>query len=258
MGRVSFDVPADAYARFMGRFSGPLAIALLDRIGDRLGNQVLDVGCGPGALTAALADRLGRDRVVAADPSASFVQAVREAVGAHTVAATAEQLPLSDGVFSAALAQLVVHFMADPVRGLTEMARVTNTGGLLAASVWDNAGGGSPLATFWQAARDLDPSAQDESNRAGSGRGELGALADAAGWVQVLESALDIEVPQPGFEAWWEPFTLGVGPAGAYVAALRADAREQLRNRCEQLVPAGPFVVPARAWLVVGSAAGST
>jgi trans-aconitate methyltransferase len=251
---MSFDVPADAYAQFMGRFSAPLAVALVDQLGDRLGSRVLDVGCGPGALTEVLIDRLGRDQVVAADPSAPFVHAVYDALGAQTVAATAERLPFSSGAFGAALAQLVVHFMADPVRGMAEMARVTTGGRLLAASVWDSHDGGSPLSTFWQAARDLDPSVKDESERAGSGRGQLGELANAAGWVDVAESALEIEVAQPGFDGWWEPFTLGVGPAGAHVAGLPEESREQLRARCRELLPTGPFVVPARAWLVVGSA----
>ena len=148
----------EAYDRFMGRYSALLAPQLADFAGVHDGQQVVDVGCGPGALTAELVRRVGADAVAAVDPSPPFVEAVRTRYpGVDVRLAPAEELPFADRVFDAALAQLVVHFMSDPLAGLAEMARVTRRGGVVAACVWDHAGGKGPLGLFWDAARELDP-----------------------------------------------------------------------------------------------------
>ena len=126
---MSFDVSADAYLRFMGRYSEPLAARFADLAGIRPGQRVLDVGCGPGALAAELVSRVGAGAVSAVEPSASFVAAARDRLpGVDIRRSPAEQLPFGDGVFDAAMAQLVVHFMTDPVAGLREMGRVTRPG----------------------------------------------------------------------------------------------------------------------------------
>ena len=116
---MSFDVSADAYMQFMGQYSELLAVRFADLAGIQRGQQVLDLGCGPGALTAELVSRAGADAVSAVDPSPSFAAAVRERLPWVDVRlSAAEKLPFPEGAFDAALAQLVVHFMADPVAGL--------------------------------------------------------------------------------------------------------------------------------------------
>ncbi|MEP7054891.1 MAG: methyltransferase domain-containing protein [Actinomycetota bacterium] len=248
---MSFEVAADAYDRFMGRFSEPLAALFADVAGLRPGQRVLDVGCGPGALTAQLVDRLGAENVSAVDPSAAFVAAAGERFPEVDVrSAGAENLPFADGQFDATLAQLVVHFMADPVAGLREMARVTRRGGTVAACVWDNAGGTGPLAAFWAAVRGLDPAAIDESELPGGAEGQLAELCEAAGLERIESSTLPVSVPIASFDEWWQPFTLGVGPAGVYVAQLTDQERDNLRARCAELVPVGPFELSATAWCV--------
>jgi SAM-dependent methyltransferase len=248
---VSFSVAADSYDRFMGRYSGPLAPRFADVAGVASSDRVLDVGCGPGALTAELVRRVGAERVCAVDPSEPFVAAARERLpGVDVRRAPAEALPFDDGTFDAALAQLVVHFMADPVAGLTEMRRVTRRGGVVAACVWDHGGGAGPLSAFWSAARELDPGVDDESLLAGAREGHLAALALAAGLVEVESSDIVVEVEHPSFDEWWEPFTLGVGPAGAYTAALDEADRAALREACRARLSDGPFTVSARAWAV--------
>jgi SAM-dependent methyltransferase len=250
---VSFTVGADAYDRFMGRYSVLLAAQLADFALIAIGQQVLDVGCGPGALIAELVRRLGPDAVSAVDPSEPFVAAAQQRhPGVRVQRAAAEQLPFADQTFDAALAQLVVHFMADPVSGLREMARVTREEGVLAACVWDHAGGRGPLGVFWEAALELDRDAEDESQLAGVREGHLAQLFRAAGLREVEEGAFSVDVEHPSFEEWWEPFTLGVGPAGAYAAGLDATRQAQLRERCRELLPAAPFVVTARAWAARG------
>ena len=274
-----FDVSADAYLRFMGRYSEPLAAQFADLAGldggtgpgvqtgpgaqsgpgvqanAGPGRRLLDVGCGPGALTAELVRRAGADAVSAVEPSASFAAAVRERLpGVDVRQAAAERLPFAAGTFDAALAQLVVHFMADPVMGLQEMSRVTRPGGVVAACVWDHAGGRGPLAVFWSAVRELDPAADDESDLAGAREGDLARLFAQAGLSEIRTTTPTVWARYTSFDQWWEPFTLGVGPAGAYVAALPPEDRAALRERCRRLLPAAPAEVTATAWAVTGRA----
>jgi SAM-dependent methyltransferase len=252
---MSFDVAAEAYDRFMGRYSALLAPQMADFAGVRAGQRVLDVGCGPGALTAELVARLGSAAVAAVDPSKPFVAAVQARhPGVEVLQAPAERLPFPDRSFDAALAQLVVHFMSDPIAGLGEMARVTHRDGVIAACVWDHAGGQGPLSLFWQAARRLDPGVDDESKLAGTRAGHLAELFEAAGLHDIVETAISVRREHASFEAWWEPFTHGVGPAGSYVAGLDTERQAELRETCRTMVPPAPFVLTALAWAARGLA----
>jgi SAM-dependent methyltransferase len=246
---------AGAYDRFMGRFSEPLADRMLDVLDPRQGQRAVDVGCGPGAMTSRLAAALGPGAVAAVDPSASFVSAVRSRLPDVEVArASAERLPFEDDRFDVAVAQLVVHFMTDPVAGLTEMGRVTRRGGTVAACVWDNAGGGGPLSVFWAAVARIDPTASGERESAGSQEGHLAELASAAGLHDVESRTLSVQVPFATFEEWWAPYTLGVGPAGAYVRGCDDERREAVRAACEAALPPAPFELTASAWCVTARA----
>lgn len=248
---MSFDVGADAYGRFMGRYADPLAPLFADWAGVAAGQRALDVGCGPGALTAQLVERLGADHVAALDPSVSFVAATSARFPEVDVrAGVAEQLPYPDDTFDVTLAQLVVHFMGDPVTGLREMARVTRPGGVVATCVWDHAGDHGPLSLFWRAVKQLDPEARDEGGLAGAHEGHLVELAEAAGLGMIEPTRLTITVPYATFDEWWEPFTLGVGPAGQYVRGLDASGRQALRDHCAAALPAAAFEVHASAWCV--------
>lgn len=252
---MSFTSGADQYDRFMGRYSAPLAPVFTNFAQLADNERVLDVGCGPGALAHELVGRLGPASVCAVDPSEAFVAAARDRLpGVRVERAGAESLPFEDRSFDAALAQLAVHFMADPVAGLREMRRVTKVSGVVAACVWDHAGGHGPLGVFWEAARVLDVDVDDESSRAGTRRGHLAELLETAGLCEIEQEALSVEVEHPSFEEWWEPFTLGVGPAGAYVAHLSARQRDRLRGVCRARLPDGSFVIPARAWAARGLA----
>lgn len=142
--------------------------------------------------------------------------------------------------------------MTDPMAGLREMRRVTRPGGVTAACVWDHAGHQAPLTAFWQAVASVDPEARDESAQAGAREGHLAELFRTAGLRDIEDTALPARVRYASFEAWWEPYTLGVGPAGAYVAGLDGARRAQLRDRCRELLPDAPFTLAARAWAARG------
>ncbi|ROR67448.1 class I SAM-dependent methyltransferase [Agrococcus jenensis] len=254
---MGFAVSAESYDRFMGRFSVPLAAVFADFSGVAAGaaGAVLDVGSGPGALTDELLARGAT--ATAIDPSPSFVAAARARhPSVEVVEGVAEALPFADAVFDAALAQLVVHFMRDPVQGLAEMARVTRHGGAVAACVWDHATG--PLGVFWAAVATLHDGPGEppsEARRPGAHRGELGDVLRAAGLRDVREEPIAVTVAFSDVDSWWQPFELGVGPPGDHVAGLDAAARERLRDRCAELLPEPPFEVRAVAWAARGTRA---
>jgi SAM-dependent methyltransferase len=249
-----FEVAAEKYDRFMGTYSSRLAPLFADYAGVTAGQRIVDVGCGPGALTDELLRRIEPDALAAVEPSEPFVAAAR---ARHPVVevrqAAAEALPFADGEFDAALAQLVVHFMADPVQGLREMRRVARPGGTVAACVWDHAGGIGPLSPFWNAVHRLDPDAPDESKMAGAREGHLAELFREAGLDGVEDTALTVSVQHAGFDAWWELFGLGVGPTGVYMAQLDDDGRAALREAAREEFPADG-IVRASAWAARGRA----
>jgi len=250
---MAFNVPAESYDQFMGRYSKPLAPLFADFAGVTTGQRALDVGCGTGALTSELVARLGANAVAAVDPSAPFVAAMRERFPDLTIdQAGAEALPFPSESFDVALAQLVVHFMGDPARGISEMARVTGAGGTVAACVWDHFGGHGPLAAFWESARVLQPGVNDESGLPGVREGDLDRRFRDAGLGAVESTALTVEVTHPSFEEWWQPFTGGVGPAGQFVAGLEPSARDRLRSICLERLGSGSFIVRAVAWAARG------
>lgn len=249
-----FAVPAATYDRFMGRYSTQLGPNLADLAGIRLGQRVVDVGCGTGALTGELVKRLGAPQVTAVDPSEPFVAAVREKfpqVEVHQ--ASAEALPLTDARFDAALAQLVVHFMTDPLQGIGEMRRVTRQGGVVAACVWDYGGRRGPLSPFWEAARRFDPEVPDESERAGTREGHLRELFEAAGLKEIGETTFSATVEHANFDDWWAPFSQGVGPVGAYLNGLDPSQRDRIAGEARASLEPFPLVLTGYAWAVRGT-----
>ena len=253
-----FRAPADAYDRHIGRYGAELARELIAAAGVQPGDHVVDVGCGPGALTGELAALVGADRVAAVDPSEPFAAACAARLpGVHVLVGTAEALPFDDGEFDAALAQLVVNFMTEPETGVREMRRVTRAGGTVAAAVWDYAGQMTLLRRFWDAALALDPAAAplDEGRCMPHCTPEsLGALWSSAGLADVRVEPVEVSAAYDGFEDLWAPLERGVAPSGAYAVSLDPAARAALKAAFRERLGAGdaPFSLTARAWIVTG------
>jgi SAM-dependent methyltransferase len=259
-GAETFRASADAYNRHVGRYGGQLASALIAFAGVEPGMRALDVGCGPGALTAALAEQLGTASVCGADPSEPFAAACRARLpGVDVVVAAGEDLPFTDGTFDAVLSQLVVNFMRDAEAGVREMARVTRAGGVVASCVWDYAGEMTLLRGFWDAAREVDPehaAAADEGVvMRWCAEGELAELWRLAGLRDVRFGPLVVRATYNDFEDLWAPFPTGVAPSGAYGKSLDDDRRAALHDAYRRRlgVSDGPFELTARAWAVVGT-----
>lgn len=250
-GARTFAVTGATYDSFMGRYSSVLATPFADAADVAPGRTALDVGCGPGALTAVLVSRLGAQAVRACDPSPPFLDAcVARHPGVVVRAGRAESLPFEDASVDHALAQLVLHFVTDPERAAREMARVVRPGGVVGACVWDLADGMQMLRQFWDAALSLDPDAPDEARALRFGRpGEIAELFTSVGLEDVRESTLTVASTYTSFEELWAGFLAGVGPAGAYCLSLAEEDRVRLRSalfaRCGS--PAGPFRLGAVA-----------
>jgi SAM-dependent methyltransferase len=259
-GRPLFHAPAEGYDRYIGRYGPSLASELIAFAGVERGSRALDVGCGPGPLAAALAERLGGSNVVAVDPSEPFAAACRERVPqSEVVVAAAESLPFEDGSFDATLSQLVVNFMSNPEAGVREMARVTAPSGIVASCVWDYAGGMTMLRAFWDAAREVDPeggAAADEDDMPWCGEGELADLWRSVGLEDVRFGALTAQATYDGFDDLWSGFLAGIGPGGAFTASLDDERRAVLRDAFRRRLGVGddPFELTARAWAVSGVA----
>jgi SAM-dependent methyltransferase len=255
-GAKTFRTSGSAYDRFMGRYSMPLAALFADAAAVGGGQRVLDVGCGPGALTRVLVDRLGAASVAACDPSPPFVEECANRLpGVEVRLGRAEQIPFDDGEFDAALAQLVLHFVSDPPAGVGEMRRTVRSGGVVGACVWDFADGMEMLRHFWNAALALDPEAPTEARTLRFGRpGEIVELFRAEGLVEVAESELTVSSTYRDFEELWSSVLEGIGPAGAFALSLPADRLEQLRRNLYERVgePDGAFTLGAVARCAIG------
>ncbi len=246
----------EAYDRHVGRYGAALSRAHIEAAGVRPADRVLDVGCGPGALTQALAETVGPERVAAVDPSASFVEVCRRRVlGADVRVGTAEELPNFGTRFDVVMSQLVVNFMTDAVAGVQAMRAVARPRGLVTSCVWDYADAMTMLRVFWDAALELDPDAPDEGKTMRHcSEHELSALWEHCGLDDVQSGQLVVEASYDSFDDYWAPFPSGLGPSGAYCASLDPDSQNALRLECFRRLgePSEPFTLRARAWFVRG------
>lgn len=255
-GARSFLATGQDYDRFMGRYSIPLAAAFADFATVVSGQSALDVGCGPGALTGVLADRLGVAAVSAVDPSPPFVaECATRHPGVTVRPGRAEALPFDDAGFDRVLAQLVLHFVTDPAQVATEFRRVLRPGGVAATCVWDAGAGMEMLRLFWESAQLVDPRvAEDAGALRFGGPGEIAELLTAASFEDVEETTVEVRSTYAGFEELWSGFLAGIGPAGTFCLSLTEERRAVLHDELFDGLggPAGEFWLTATARCVRG------
>ena len=250
---------ADAYDVYIGRWSRLVASEFVDWLDVPAGRRWLDVGCGTGALTAAILDRCNPSEVIGVDPSEHYVASATATVTDPRVRfelADAAHLPI--GVADVVVSGLSLNFVPDLSAALEAM-RAAAPGGVIAAYVWDYAGKMELIRHFWDAAVELDPSAADfdEAARFPICRSDLLVeLWEAVGLRDVEARPIDVPTVFPDFDAYWTPFLGGQGPAPGYVSALDERRRRDLHERIRAALPAqtdGSIHLVARAWAIRGT-----
>lgn len=248
------------YESYIGRWSRGIAPLFLAWLDQPAGRRWLDIGCGTGALCAAILDRAAPSSLIGAEPSPGFRELASRNLGerARLLAASAEEMALTSGSCDVVVSGLVLNFLPDLRAALTEMRRVCTPGGTLAAYVWDYADGMEIIRRFWESAVSLDPAASgfDEGTRFALCRpAALKTAFERAGLVEVETTSLELDAAFAGFDDYWQPFLGGQGPAPAYAMSLTEEQRSRLRAKLKaDLAPAdgGGITLRARAWAVRG------
>lgn len=252
---------AEAYERYVGRWSRPVARAFVGRLAVPPGAAWVDVGCGTGALVQAILEQGDPRAVTGLDRSEGFIEAARQQLTDGRVqfqVADAAHLPLDSGSQDAAVSGLVLNFVAEPARMLSEMCRVTRPGGLVAAYVWDYGGGMAMMRHFWDAAVAVQPddARLDQAERFPLCQpGPLSGLWQEAGLSEVTVSEIEIPTIFHDFSDYWAPFLGKQGAAPTYLASVDDRTREQIRATLQARLepePDGTIALTARAWTVQG------
>jgi SAM-dependent methyltransferase len=257
----------DSYDAYMGRWSRLIAPQFLTWLDLPEGLDWLEVGCGTGALSAAILARCRPRSLIAIDPSEGFLATARAAVADQRVVfrqGDAQSLDVGTASRDAVVSGLVLNFVPDRPKALSEMTRVARAGGTVGFYVWDYPGGGVGLMrAFWDAATALDPGAREltEDRRFPFCTPDLlTGFAAAAGLASVEAAAIEAATVFRDFDDYWRPFTLGAGPAPGYCASLDPDARERLKQTLSARLPRstdGSIALRARAWAIKGRVARS-
>jgi len=250
----------DPYDLYVGRWSRRVAPLFLEWLGVPPGRRWLDVGCGTGALCSAILDRCSPSSVAGVEPSEGFLATAAQRLAGRVVLqrGSATDIPLSDASVDVVVSGLVLNFVPNGQAALIEMARVTGAGGTIGAYVWDYQEKMELIRFFWDAAIELSPDAAKiaEAVRFPLCHSDaLAALFAAAGLREIKVTAIDVPTRFASFEEYWSPFLGGQGPAPAYAMSLDAAARERLRTRIQERIPAasdGSISLIARAWAIRG------
>jgi SAM-dependent methyltransferase len=249
------------YEQYVGRWSRPVARKFLKWLAVPAGSQWLDVGCGTGALSQTILETSSPSGITALDRSEAFVEFAHSQIADERVrfkVGDAQSLSLELGPFDAIVSGLVLNFIPQPEQALTSMMRVTRTGGVIGAYVWDYADGMQLMRYFWDAAVALDSKVDeiDEVKRFPLSRpGPLKELFHRVGLQQV--EVIPIEVPTTfrNFDDYWSPFLGGQGPAPSYLMSISEEHRVTLREQIRSKLPFaadGSIPLTARAWAVRG------
>lgn len=250
----------DSYDAYMGRWSRQIAPRFLDWLDVPDGLDWLEVGCGTGALSAAIVERCRPKSLISIDPSDGFLKKARANVPDTRVEfqlGDAQALPSETASRDVVVSALVLNFVPDKQKALTEMKRVTRVGGMIGFYVWDYPGGGLEfLRAFWNAAAALDPDARDltEDTRFPFCTPEgLTDLVKSAGIASVDCTSIEVPTVFKDFDDYWRPFTLGAGPAPGYCISLDPDARQRLKEKLQDTLPRradGEIHLKTRAWAI--------
>lgn len=230
------------YERMMGRWSKLAGRIFLDWLEPPQGLHWVEVGCGNGAFTEELIARCAPAAVSAIDPSEGQLTFARTRPGAALAQfriGDAQALPFADRSFDAAVMALVITFVPDAAKAVSEMARVVRPGGLVATYMWDTLAGGVPLAPLEVALKSLGRAPPSRINPAASKRDTMQAFWQAAGLQAIETRQIRIPVVYSSFDDFCESNLVPIGPSGQVISAMSPSEREQLKARLREQLPIG-------------------
>jgi ubiquinone/menaquinone biosynthesis C-methylase UbiE len=250
----------DPYENFMGRWSLLVADAFVHWLFPASGLNWLDVGCGSGALSEAIINNCKPAALTAIDQSENFVQIAQKRLGrrAHCRVGNALSLPLDDASVNISVSGLVLNFIPEPEKALSEMMRVTDAAGTVAVYIWDYAGKMDFLRHFWDAAVAIKPeviSLHESMRFPDSNADSLQRLFEKTGFVNIETTSIEIATHFRDFDDYWKPFLGGQGPAPSFLLSLDEDDKSKLRNELNMRLPIlldGSITMVARAWAAKG------
>ena len=246
-----------AYERLMGQWSRDAGAIFLDWLQPAAGLAWLDVGCGSGAFSSLVVERCAPSSLLGIDPSESQLDFARGR-GLGPVAAfrtgDAMQIDLADGSVDIAVAALVMHFMPDPLHGVSEMVRVVRPGGLVAGYTWNLDGGGFPYEAVHRAFLARGLKAPSPPHPEAGNADELARLWAAAGLQTLKQREISIVRSFRDFDQYWEMATLSPRIA-AILVDLTAGQLASVRDTARSYVSERP-VVTAHANAISGRVTG--
>ena len=231
----------EAYERLMGRWSRLIGQTFLNWLGLPNGLRWLDVGCGNGAFTEEIIARCVPAAVMAIDPSDEQLAFARTRPATKMVkfeVGYAQELSFGDNTFDVAIMALVLSFLPDPAKVVAEMARVVRPGGWVATYMWDVPNGGSPTTPIYSAIESLGSTLPVRPNPAASRLEAMHGFWELAGLEDIETRVIRIPVRYANFDDFWDSNTVPVGPQGKVIAGMSPVAREQLRERLREQLPA--------------------
>lgn len=252
----------DNYEPYVGRWSRLLARDFVRWLARPAGLHWLDVGAGTGAVSTAILELAEPAEVLAIDPSAGFLGYAKHHLPDERFQiqiGSADALPVGDAQFETVVGGLMLNFIPDPARALSEMTRATRSGGVVATYVWDYRDGQDMMRYFWDAAVMLDPAVRASAEQRRfvplCQPDALAQLFVDTGLRQVENRSLDLTMHFRDFDDYWNPFLGGQGPAPSYAATLSPDRLATLRESIRESIPTAPdgsISLPARAFAVRG------
>jgi ubiquinone/menaquinone biosynthesis C-methylase UbiE len=228
-----------AYERLMGQWSRKAGIKFLAWWSPPAGLKWLDVGCGNGAFTEEIIAHAQPASVTGLDPAPGQIEFAKNRAGTKLATfqvGDAMALPFADGAFDAATMALVISFVPEPAKAVSELKRVVRNGGHVAIYMWDLPGLGVPLSPFYKALQAMDLPAANPPQPDASRIEVMDAMWRHAGFKEVATTVIRIEVAHPSFEEFWAANTLPVGPHAQRIKSLNPEQLEELKKRVREIV----------------------
>lgn len=255
-------VDGEVYEKFMGQWSRACGRKLVEWLGIPAGLKWLDVGCGTGAFTSVILEACAPKSIVGIDAMETQLVGAKSRVTDERVdfrVGDAQALPFDDDAFDAAASALVLNFVPDHKKMVTEMKRVVRPSGTVAVYVWDFAGGGEIAQHIGAAIAARDPKAAEHcANVRHDERTRLEALSQLfkeAGLDNAGTLPIEIGVEFGDFDFYWSSNIGFASPVAIYANGLSSDDREQFMGEVKKRLPIaadGSIRYTARASAVRG------